>query len=130
MSFLLGIGSFFKANWKIVAIALFIAGINFYHTNAVDDAYDNGVKVERKAWDDKVKAENEAERKYEKLVQDAVNLYGKKLLDDAEKRVGKETVYKNNLETIIKDNPVYQQCVVDQSVLDNRNAIRNLGPTP
>lgn len=130
MTFLSTILSFLKSNWKLVAISLFLAGVFFYHKNAVKNAYNEGVKIERQAWKDKVKAEDEANRKYEKLVQDAVNLYGKKLLDESEKRISKETVYKNNIETIIKDNPIYSQCIVDQSIIDNRNEIRKLGPTP
>jgi hypothetical protein len=118
------------SNWKIFAALIFLAGIYFYHTNAVDNAYDKGVSVERKAWKDKVKAEDEANRKYEKLVQDAVDSYGKKLLDESEKRIGTETVYKNNIETRIKDNPIYLQCEAETEVLTNINDIRKLGPTP
>jgi hypothetical protein len=121
---------FLLSNWKIFAALIFLAGIYFYHTNAVDNAYDKGVSVERKAWKDKVKAEDEANRKYEQIVQNAVDLYGKKLLDDSEKRIGTETVYKNNIETRIKDNPIYLQCEAETEVLTNINDIRKLGPTP
>lgn len=130
MTWLLGIGSFLRTNWKIVALVLFLAGIYFYHTNAVDNAYDNGIKKERQVWKDKVKAEDEANRKYEKLVQDAVDSYGKKLLDESEKRIGKETVYKNTIETRVKDNPLYLQCEAEAEVVGNINDIRKLGPTP
>ena len=121
---------FLKSNWKLIAIALALAGIYFYHTNAVDNAYDKGVSVERKVWKDKVKAEDEANRKYEKLVQDAVNQYGKKLLDESEKRIGKETIHKNTIETRVKDNPLYLQCEAESEVVTNINDIRKLGPTP
>lgn len=130
MSFLLGIGSFLKGNWKIIAVVLLLAGIFFYHKNAVSNAYDNGVKVERADWKKKVKAEDEANRKYEALVQNAVDLYGKKLLDESEKRIGTETVYKKSIETRVKENPLYLQCEAETEVLANINEIRKLGPKP
>lgn len=126
---LLGIGEiikeFFLRNWKwliplIALIASFFIVSNIY--------YDKGVMDERVQWEEKVKKESESNRKFEKLIYDAIATFGADAVNKAIERTSKETVYKEKIQTIIKDNPIYSSCIVDQEVIDSRNAIRALGP--
>lgn len=87
-------------------------------------AYNEGVHTERAAWVAK-KAEAEAKnRAFESTLRDIVETFGKDAVEKAAKRVSKETVYLNKVESIIKEKPIYTECKADQEVIDSRNAIR------
>ena len=126
---LLRVGSyikdFFLLNWKwlvplIAIIIAFFVVSNHY--------YDKGVTEERASWEKRIESEDIRNRKFESKINDAITKFGTKVKKEAETRVTKETIYKNKIETIVKENLVYTQCLVDQEILDSRNAIRAQGP--
>lgn len=126
---LLGIGKFLKdfflQNWKWIVPLIAIVIAFFVVSNHY---YDKGVAEERASWEKRIKSEDIRNREFESKLNDTITKFGIKTIKEAEARVTKETFYKNKIETIIKNNPVYTQCLVDQEVLDSRNAIRAQGP--
>lgn len=126
---LLGIGRFIKdfflANWKwLVPLLILIAG--FFYTK--NHYYKLGRADEKAAWEARIADEDAKNRKFEAKLADIVSTYGKKAAEEAAERVKNETVYTNKIERIVNNNSIYQECKVDQEVLDSRNAIRELGP--
>jgi hypothetical protein len=119
------ISAFIGSNWKwlLPTVALIIS---FFYVS--DKYYDKGVFEERARWEAKVAVEESKNRAFEALIINVVEKFGKNAVEEALKRVKTETVYRDKLQTIVKNNTVYTSCVVDQEVLDNRNAIRALGP--
>jgi len=131
---LLGLGKLIRQfvfqNWKVfIGIALIIGA--YYYVNHVKHvAYQSGrndVVAEVKAETEK---ENNQNRIFEQKLQTIVDTYGKTAVQEASKRIGKETIQTNTIQTLVKEKPIYTECKVDQSVTDARNAIRELGPTP
>jgi len=131
---LLGIGKLIKQlifqNWKVfIGIAL-IFGAYYYVNHVKDVAYKEGqqqVLADLKA---KTDEENKQNRAFEQKLQTIVDTFGQKAVLEASKRIEKETIQTNTIQTLVKEKPIYTECKVDQSVTDARNAIRELGPTP
>lgn len=126
---LLGIGkflkSFFLANWQwIVPLLVLIAG--FLWTSK--HYYSKGREDCRIEWEKKVEKERVKNEKLSSSLVDNTKLVGEMFQKDKEHRDSKETTHTRTIETIIKDNPVYTQCVVDGRILDEQNAIKALGP--
>lgn len=126
---LLGIGKwlkkFFQENWKwLVPLLAVIAGFlwtkEHYYTQGREDC--------RVEWEAKVQAERLKNEKLTSQLSDNSKLMGEVFKKDKEERNNKETVHTSKIETIIKDNPVYTQCVVDKAILEEQNAMKNLGP--
>lgn len=109
------------------AIAVFISAW-WYISSVKEEAYAKGVTDERSRYEQIIVAEDVKNRKFEDQLNKAIASYGRRVVDEAAKRVQKETVYTKTIETIIKDNPVYIDCKADKEVIDNRNSIRSLGP--
>jgi hypothetical protein len=126
---LLGIGNslkeFFLRNWKwlIPTIALIVC---FFVVS--DKYYEKGRQEEKTYWEQKIKEEDARNRAFENRINIAISTFGKQTVEEALKRVEQETVYRDRIQTIVKSNPIYTQCVVDQDVINNRNAIRDQGP--
>lgn len=117
--------SFFLQNWRwLVPVIAIIIG--FFVVR--DHYYDKGIADERAYWVKRIKEEDIRNREFESKINDAITKFGTKTNKEAQTRVVKETFYKNKIETIIKDNPVYTQCLVNQEIVDSRNAIRAQGP--
>lgn len=128
---LLGIGKdFILKYWKIFAVLGLIIGAYFYVNHLKDVAYHQGrsdVVAEVKAETEK---ENKQNRDFEQKLQSIVDTYGQNAVIQASKRIEKETIQTNTIQTLVKEKPIYTECKVDQSVTDARNTIRELGPTP
>lgn len=126
---LLGIGNlikeFFLRNWKwlVPVIALVIS---FFVVS--DMYYDKGIAEEKARWEEKIKKEGDSNRAFEVIINNAIANFGKEAVEKALERVERETVYKDKIQTIVKNNPIYSSCLVGQDVIDNRNAIRAEGP--
>jgi N-methylhydantoinase B/oxoprolinase/acetone carboxylase alpha subunit len=126
---LLGVGNlikeFFLQNWKwlIPTIALVVS---FFVVS--DKYYEKGRQEERTYWDKKIKESDARNRAFENRINVAISTFGRETVEEALKRVEEETIYKDRIQTIVRNNPIYTQCVVDQDVIDNRNAIREQGP--
>lgn len=119
------IGNFISNNWKwlLPTVALVIS---FFVVS--DKYYDKGVLEERTKWEERVKLEEANRKSFETLIANTVATFGKDAVEEALKRVEKETVYRDRIRTKVLNNPVYTSCVVEQSVIDDRNAIRAQGP--
>lgn len=127
-SALLGIGSWFKKNWKLtLAVILVVAGY-FFISNMKQAAYDSGVEVTEKKYKEIIDAENQRNRDFEKKIGDIVSTFGEKAVQEALERESKTVIQKEKITEIVTNNPVYQECKIDQEVLDARNAVRELGP--
>jgi hypothetical protein len=137
---LLGIGSwiknFFAANWRwlvplLVGIVIVVTSY-LYISDKISDAREEGIAqgidYQKKIYAKQVDEENERNRKFEELLDKAISNFGRDVVEQTAERMAKETRAKDKITTIIKNNPVYEQCVVDQEVLDTRNQIRKLGP--
>jgi hypothetical protein len=137
---LLGIGSWIKnfvaANWRwlvplLVGIVIVLASY-LYISDKISDAREEGIAqgidYQKKIYAKQVDEENERNRKFEELLDKAISNFGRDVVEQTVERMAKETRAKDKITTIIKNNPVYEQCVVDQEVLDTRNQIRKLGP--
>lgn len=126
---LLGIGKFlrdfFLQNWKwLVPLILLIAG--FLWTK--DHYYDLGRDNEKAAWEERIKQEEEKNKKLTDLLSTSVTNFGLLAKKEDEQRVNREIIRENRINTIIEEKPIYQECKVDQEVLDEQNAIKALGP--
>lgn len=117
--------SFFLQNWRWL-VPLIAIIIGFFVVR--DHYYAKGITDERTYWVKRLKEEDIRNREFESKINDAITKFGTKTNKEAQTRVVKETFYKNKIETIIKDNPVYTQCLVNQEIVDSRNAIRAQGP--
>ena len=126
------IGKFFMANWKIILPLLLVGAAIWYHNKAVDESYKSGYSQgttdEKAAEQARVDEENRRNRQFEQMLQNAINEFGRGLVEDTAERVAVETKLRTSVQTIIRDNPIYEQCKVDPEVIDARNQIRALGP--
>jgi hypothetical protein len=124
---------FIKDNWKLIAIVLLVAGTYIYHKRSVSNAFTSGqeagILIENKRINDLTKIQNEKNRKTEdNLSKVIIELEEQnKVLEN--KRTSKETIFKDKIITKIKENIIYSQCIVEPSIIEERNNIRKLGPT-
>ena len=100
----------------------------WYVSSVKAEAYKQGVADEKARYEQIIAAEDKKNREFEAVLKNVITEYGQQAVAEAAKRVKKETIHTRSIETIIRDNPVYTECKADQQVLDNRNAIRSLGP--
>lgn len=126
---LLGIGKFlrdfFLQNWKwlVPLIAVIIA---FLWTK--DHYYDLGQYEERIVWEAKVEAERKRNEELTKLLASSVDTFGKVVDERNTERTNTEVIRENRINTIIQEKPIYQECKVDQEVVDEQNALKAMGP--
>lgn len=127
---LLGIGKFLKEfflnNWKwLVPLILAIAA--FLWTR--DHYYDLGTDTERATWEKRVEAERKRNEELTRLLGASVETFGKVVETRNEERRDTEIIRETRINTIVEDNPIYTECVVDQEVIDEQNALKAMGPT-
>lgn len=124
---------FVKNNWKwllplVAVVVLYFWGSHEFN-KVKEAAYKQGVVAENTRWNKLVAEEDKRNREFEAKLADMITKYGYTVIDKSAKRVEKETTVKEQIKTIVQNNPVYEQCVVDQSVIEKRNEIRRLGPS-
>lgn len=112
---ILGIAALFVSAWK-------------YVNDVKNDAYEKGIADEKARFEQIIAAEDAKNREFEAMLQNAITEYGTKAVEEAAKRVKKETVHTRTIETIVRDNPIYAECKAEPQVLEHRNIIRSLGP--
>jgi hypothetical protein len=120
--------SFIGQNWKIFLPIILVIGAYFYHKHALNEAYDEGVKFEWTRVKALADAQDKRNREFETQMDSSIKKYGQQLLEDAAERVKQETIHTEKIKTIVQNNPVYEQCLVDQEVINLRNQTRALGP--
>lgn len=126
---LLGLGKyikeFFLRNWKWLLPVIFVC-IGFLWTK--EHYYDLGKNTERLAWEARVAKEQELNNRLTLALAGTADHFGRKYIEQAETRNEQTISRTEKISTIIKDNPVYQDCKVDTEVLEQQNAIKELGP--
>lgn len=129
---LLGIGKFLKdffiQNWKWIVPIIALILVYFYIHHLINNAYKQGEAAEKHRWELKIEEENRQNREFEQKLSNVISEFGNKLAAQTAERVAKEQLHTNTIETIIRDNPIYTDCKVDQTIINERNAIRALGP--
>lgn len=121
-----------KKYWMYIIPLLLILGAVLYHNSEVKKSFNRGQ-------DHGIMLEN---TRVNKLIakQDEIN---KKASDDLKKKISDLEVvankkekqrnlveyrYKDNIVEIVKNNTIYKDCKLDNSIIDNINNIRKLGP--
>lgn len=126
---LLGFGNilkeFFLNNWKWL-VPLILAGAAFLWTK--DHYYDLGQDDERVVWEKRIEEERKRNEELTKLLASSVDSFGKAVETRNEERRDKETVRETRINTIVEEKPVYKECMVDQEVIDEQNALKAMGP--
>jgi len=126
---LLGLGKFLKdfflANWKwLVPLILVIVG--FLWTK--NHYFEEGQLQERGVWEARVEEERKRNLALTEALAGSVQIFGDIVEARNEDRVQRETVRETRISTIIEEKPIYQQCLVDQEVINEQNALKAMGP--
>lgn len=128
LKLLLGFGKFlrdfFLQNWKwLVPLMLLIGG--FLWTK--NHYYDLGRAEERAVWEQRLKTEREKNEKLSKSLAESVKSFNELVASRNEKRVEKEIVIQTRIDKIIEEKPIYKECVADQEILNDLNALKAMG---
>lgn len=122
---LLGLGKFLRdflvANWKwalplIGVLALFLWTKGHY--------YDLGKLEERNKWEERARKDAEKSVDLTTKLANSVGNLAERVITQQEERSTREVIREKNIQTIVENNPVYTECKVDQTVLDEQNAIK------
>lgn len=118
--------------WKYIAIILVIVAIYFIVKGKINDmkeeAFNNGVTAERGRWEERIRLEDKSNREFEAKVQGQIDDLGARLQSKSDARIKRSTVHTTSIREIIMDNPIMQDCKVPEELLEQRNAIRRMGP--
>ena len=117
---------------KWILPILLVIGLGFFINRAVDNmqkaAYEQGYAKKSDEVKKKTEKQNKLNREFEQTLGTSTVKYGERKDEKARERIKTEVVYKDRIETIIVEKPIYNECKVDQEVTDARNEIRRLGP--
>ena len=126
---LLGVGKFLKefflANWKWLVPSILVV-LGFLWTK--NHYYNEGKLEERGIWEARVDEERKRNLALTEALAGSVQIFGDIVEARNEDRVQRETVRETRISTIIEEKPIYQQCLVDQEVIDEQNALKAMGP--
>ncbi len=135
---LLGVGKHIKnfvfKYWKWVLLAVLLVVAFFWHQSHVKDMqaqyFENGVNATIKSMKGKVEAANKRNRELETTIKSGLDQYASKQEAKREKQRREEARHEENIRTLVEVVPMWrsQECTVTPSVLEERNAIRALGP--
>lgn len=115
--------NFCLTHWKIF-LPLLIIVVEFFVVSNI--YYNKGVAEEKAKWEERIKIETEKNAKLTASIASAVDNYGTLADKQDEARVEREVVHENNIRTIIQEKPVYKECIVDDDVIDELNALRSI----
>jgi uncharacterized protein YlxW (UPF0749 family) len=126
---LLGVGKFLKdfflANWKwLVPLILLVAGFLWTKSHY----YDLGQDDERLVWEQRLEDERKKNEELTNKLASSVQTFAETVNNRNDSRVEKETIRENRISTIVEEKPIYQQCLVDQEVINEQNALKAMGP--
>jgi hypothetical protein len=126
---LLGVGKFLKefflANWKWLVPSILVV-LGFLWTK--NHYYNEGKLEERGIWEARVDEERKRNLALTEALAGSVQIFGDIVEARNEDRVQRETVRETRISTIIEEKPIYQQCLVDQEVINEQNALKAMGP--
>lgn len=119
------IKSFFLDNWKwLVPLILVVAA--FLWTR--DHYYNAGKLDERTEWEEKLDKERARNQSLTNSLLETTSTLGKISAERNNERVQAETIRENTIRTIVENNTVYEECKVDQEVIDAQNELKAMGP--
>lgn len=126
---LLGAGKFLKdlflQNWKWL-VPLILVILAFLWTK--DHYYDLGKADETAVWEARVKEEERKNKLLTEALGKSVTTFGKIVDERNSERSNKEVIRETRINTIVEEKPIYQQCLVDQEVIDEQNSLKAMGP--
>jgi hypothetical protein len=126
---LLGVGKFlrdfFFQNWKWLA-PLILVIVGFLWTR--DHYLEQGKASERLVWEERLEKERLRNEELTKLLVDSVTTFAEVAEARNESRVERETIIETRINTLVEDNPMYEKCKVDQEVVNEQNALKEMGP--
>lgn len=128
------IWGFLKRHWKIILPIIVAIALYFIFTNWLngvkDEAFKAGELKEKGKWEEVIKKKDAENRAFEReLAKDLLEL-GLALTDREKDRVTKESKHTETIREILSTDPNAQNCKVNNQVIEERNAIRRLGPNP
>lgn len=135
VGFIFGILGFAKKYWKFFAIAAVLIGLFILHQNAVAEYGNKRFQEGVTATTGKVKAQiaqkNRENRELEAKLEDALTDHAAELDAINNKRGKKESALAESAMEKVNKIPFIDnaQCAVTPEVLNDRNAIRRLGPS-
>lgn len=122
-----------KANWKIIVIVLVAIALYFAVTRWIaavkEEAYNSGVTAERTIWNERTRIRNEENRRLERVLDARLVEFGQRFASEERVRMGRETVHINTIRELVRQLPDMQTCQAPPEVIEQRNAIRRMGPT-
>lgn len=121
----LAVTSFVSKNWKwmLPVLALFLTFLfvrNHY--------YDLGREEERTQWGARIAKEEAKNRKLTDMLETSVSSFAELKDQENDERISREIIRENRISTIVEQKPVYSECKIDQEILDEQNALKELGP--
>lgn len=116
---------FFIHNWKWL-VPLILVVLGFLWTR--DHYLDQGKAEEKVVWEKKVEKERLRNEKLTELLAGSVTIFAEAAGTRNEDRVEKETILETRINTIVEEKPIYEQCLVDQEIIDEQNALKEMGP--
>ena len=126
---LLGAGKFLKdfflQNWKWL-VPLILVVIGFLWTR--DHYLDQGRAEERLVWEERLEKEKLRNEKLTELLAGSVATFAEAADSRNDQRIEKETVRETRINTIVEEKPIYQECKIDQEIIDEQNALKEMGP--
>lgn len=126
---LLGLGRIIRdltvKHWKVV-IPIAVASFAFLYTK--NHYYNQGLNEERSKWEQKVEAERKKNEHLTNVLVGNVFEFAELSKQRNEVRLEREIVKQNEIETVVKDNPIYEQCLVDKKVIEAQNQLKEMGP--
>lgn len=129
---MLALKLFLSKYWKYIACILAILGLvwyaNHWYNNKLVEAFNNGVTNERTIWQARVDEENQNNREFEAQMESVIESFSQSLVDSRADRIERETTHTETIERMVAADPIYQECVVDPAIIEERNAIREEGP--
>lgn len=128
LTFLLTAWNFVKKNWEVLLVIALVLGAMYWLHHVKQVAYDKGKADCNTAWQKKADQMEAANQKTTKALQDEIAAYASKLREANAQRIQTETTHTNTIKQIVTEKPIYQQCTVEPTVLDQLNQIRALGP--
>ena len=120
---------YYKIILPILAVIVLYFSFTHYISSIKKEAYNNGVQHQIEVQAKDIAREDASNRKFEKLLRNIIEQYGVAAVNKALDRVKEQTLYQDKIKTVVLNNPIYKQCIVDKEVLEYRNKIRAQGPS-
>jgi len=123
---------FISKYWKwllpILVLAAVIAWTRHHINDLQKEAYAQGEVAERSVWEQRIADENRRNREREHQLADVIADLTTRYNDQNSRRDVYEQGRVDRIETIIRGDPSYENCRVDEDLLRLRNEILSQGP--